>query len=181
MSYLLMGAQLASGLAGSLSSYFADRQQAKFMEQSQAFNNRIVNLSNANNQDAITEQSIQLRDASARDALTIQMNRMEAEASAEVAAATAGVEGNSVALTMMDISRNAARAEHLRRETLKSHYIQVDQQRRNSQFGAFSQIDRSYIPQPSAASAALGFAGGAFNTVKQYYPSLSNADLTAIP
>jgi hypothetical protein len=181
MSYLLMGAQLASGIADGVSSYFASKAQAKFMEQTQAFNNRIVNLSNANNQDALTEQSIQVRDASARDAVTIQMQRMEAHASAEVAAATAGVAGNSVNLTMMDISRNAARAEHLRRETLKSHYISNDQQRRNSQFGAFTSQDRSYIPKPSVASAALGIAGTSFQTVKQYYPDLGNVDLTGIP
>ena len=174
MSAWLMGAQLIGQVGSAVMGHLAKKREAKFMESVKAYNNTFVDITKSNNLNAIKVRTIQGRDQATRDAFTIQTHRLEAEAEAEVNAAAAGVQGNSVALTMMQVNRQAANAEHRRQEGLKSHYISMNRAHINTRLSAAGQKNNDYIPKPQAASMLAGIGQSTYKTINQYYPEVDD-------
>lgn len=141
--------------------YKAAKADAKAKEAWQKYHNTMVNLSNATNQNGITMNEIFAQQALADQALQIKRGDIVTSGTAEANAAAAGVTGNSVMLSMLDVKRNAAQAEYKRQVTFKNTMLAFDVQRVNSAMAAVMQRDNSLIPTPNAASYLLsGMFGG---------------------
>lgn len=168
MSYAML-ASAGFNMAGGLFEFFGARKRAKYARKVQKYNNKMVRLSDANNQNAITVNAVQTVRQSARAALDIDIAGMEQEAEAAVSAATAGVAGNSVDAVMRNLSRSSAQAEYARKESLKAAYVSIDASRANSALSATMQQDTTHIQKPGIIPTIIGQidnAQGMYKAVK---------------
>jgi len=98
------------------------------------YQNKMKNLSSAATQNSITTNEIQVVEESSMRALDIQRNTLRQRGAAEVAAAAAGVEGNSVTQTVMDIEREGHFNEFARKVNLNSELLNMDAARKDNVF-----------------------------------------------
>lgn len=138
-----------------ISSYFADKKKVAAQKSWQEYNNTIVNLSNAMTQNAITENEIIANASAQQDKFDLQKQGLITTAKAEVAAAAAGVKGNSVNLTLLNTQREIGLKEDRRQQSLNNAMLAFDFQRNNSNLQAAASQDYSYIEEPSGASYFL--------------------------
>lgn len=161
-SFGMLGAsKMGLSLISSAFKYSAAAKEAKAKEAYQKYHNSMVQLSAASQQNSVTLNEIMYNEASADQALQIQKGGITSSGTIEASAAAAGVKGNSVYLSMLDVKRNAVQAEYKRAATFKNAMLSFDAQRQNIAFGAVMNRDNSFIPTPNAASYILsGIAGG---------------------
>ncbi|KRR22160.1 virion core protein, T7 gp14 family [Bradyrhizobium retamae] len=151
---------LSGGLAALRTglSYSQAKKDAEAKQVWQAYKNTMTQLSNANNQNILTTNENIASAASREQAFQIERSEYLTSAQAEVAAAAEGVGGRSVNAVMFDVERNATMAQSRRKQDLQAQYLQIDNQRLQSDFQASMQIDYSPIPEPNPATYALNFA-----------------------
>lgn len=161
-----------SGLSmvSSLMSYSAQSQQAKAAQAWQDYQNKMVNLSNAVNQNAINTNETLSNEAFANQAFNLQRGGLVSEAHAEVSAAAAGVKGRSVNDAIVDAQRTTAQQEYQRQQAFVNAGLSFDQQRIQSTQSAAMNQDYSYIPQPSlGASLFSGITKGVTSSAGQAF------------
>lgn len=151
MFWAMLGLNMLQGAA----QYEADKEEAKAKLAWQKYSNTMTRLSDAMNQNAITENEIITMDAFAEQALDIKKGLLATTASAEVSAAAAGVKGRSVNQSLFDIQRNANIAEGRRQQSLQNAFASFDQQRQSSAMSAALNQDYTYIPKPNFMSYML--------------------------
>lgn len=151
-------------LAGALGSYSADKAQAKAAAAMQEYRNKMANISNAINQNVITTNTTMAMQASAKKAVYMRKEEVQAVGAATVSAAAAGVRGRSVNSTIMDIQRNAALVEKQRADDLQAQFLESDAQRMQSSLSAAMQQDYSYIPKPKLGSYLMSAAASTIQT-----------------
>lgn len=155
-------------LLDSFLSYRGDKAQYKASKQMQKWRNTMVNLSNAVNQNNITQNVTNTIRQSARRAVSMRRDELGVMGSATVAAASAGVRGRSVQATFFDVSRKAGQLERQREIDLEGFFQQATAQRVSSALSAAQNQDYTYIPKPSLGryimkdlmQSASMFAGG---------------------
>ncbi len=152
----LMYAQMGLSALDSLTSYASASIQSRTARAVQDYQNTMSSLSAAQSLNTVNLNEIQQRDASVRASEQLQVAAMEQEGSNAVAAAAAGVAGNSVDSVARHLRGSAARANHARLTQLKSMYQASGQERKNILVAKAYNKDVSVIPRPSAASAILG-------------------------
>jgi hypothetical protein len=134
----------------------------------QRYNNAMVRIADAQNQNAITTNTNLAIERSTNQQYNIEVSNYTTSAQAEVAAAAAGVEGRSVNQTMFQIDANAAKAQSNRLSDLRAQLLSFENQRRTSAFQAAQQIDYTNHSGPNPLSALLGFASEAWNIQQKY-------------
>jgi hypothetical protein len=139
-------------------SYSQASEDAKSKQAWQSYKNTMTQLSNANNQNILTTNANIARDSSSEQAFQISRSEYLTTAQAEVSAAASGVGGRSVNDVLFDVERNASSAQAARQRDLNSQYLQIDNQRQQSNFQTAMQMDYSPIPQPNPATYMLNFA-----------------------
>lgn len=165
-----MWLQAGLGLASGITDFITKSREAKYREKLQAYNNAMVNLSNATNQNAITTNQNAAIERSVVAGFQQERTRFTTIAEAEVSAAASDTAGRSVNQTLYQIERSAEEAESARLSDLEMQVAGFDQQRVNSAVQASQQIDRSYIPQPNPVTAMLGMATDFYKVTKRYNP-----------
>lgn len=148
MSALSAGAAGNSAAAG-----------AKAQEKWQAYRNAMARIGDAQNQNAITTNTISQIQQSAREAIGIQRAGIEQSGANEVAAAASGTTGRSVRAVGLNLDRAQLRAEATRQQSLQDMFANEKAQRMNSSMAAAMAQDYSYIPKPSSSTAMLGLGG----------------------
>lgn len=145
---------IAAGMqvAGALGQYAGDKANAKAQKRIQEYRNKMANISNAINQNAITTNTSLAIQQSARQAVYMRRDELSTMGSTAVAAAAAGVKGRSVNATLLDVQRNAGLAERNRARDMEEQFLQFDQQRLSSSLSAVMNQDLSYIPKPKLSS-----------------------------
>ena len=143
-------------------SYAADKARTTAQKAVQKYQNTMVNIADAMNQNVITTNTTLNIKQSARKAIALDRNELTAVGAATVNAAAAGVRGNSVDNTVDSIQRGAGLLEHQRELDLEQQFSQQFNQRLNSAFSAKQNQDRSYIAKPSLAGAMFGAVQGNF-------------------
>lgn len=138
--------------------YKQAKEDAEAKKAWQAYKNTMTQLSNANNQNILTTNENIAAGASRAQAFAIDRSEYLTSAQAEVAAAADGVGGRSVNAVMFDVERNATMAQSRRKQDLQAQFMQIDNQRKQSDFSAAMQMDYSPIPEPNPATYALNFA-----------------------
>jgi hypothetical protein len=146
-------AALRSGMA-----YKEAKESAEAKKAWQAYKNAMTKLSNANNQNILTTNENIAAASSREQAFAIDRSEYLTSAQAEVAAAAGDTGGRSVNAVMADVERNATMAQSRRKQDLNAQYMQIDNQRKQSDFSAAMQMDYSPIPEPNPATYALNFA-----------------------
>ena len=140
--------------------FLQGRQQAKAQKAWQRYRNTMTNLSAAGAVNSINSNEQIFRDTSTMEAIDIKKSFLESTASNAVSAAAAGVKGRSVNQVLFDVKRNADMAEGNRQIKYAQATNAFQQQRQNAAMSAAMQQDYSYIPEPSAIGALLGFGMG---------------------
>lgn len=145
-------AKIGIGFVQSGLQYLSAQKEASARKAMQKYTNRMVDLSNAASQNTITENEIQDRQSLADQAFLNKRAALEQAGTTEVAAAAAGVEGNSVNSAMFDVTRQAAMVEGRRQLEYASHMLAFDTQRTNTDNAAVMQKDNSILPSPSVGN-----------------------------
>jgi len=153
-----LGMQAVASAAKQYGNYQVAAAQAKQDRMWQAYNNKMVKLQNAMNQNAITTNENMSRDRVKQQMFNIEMSEMSTKASAEVSAAASGTVGRSVDMVLMDIGRNAARKRGSIERDQDMQEVVLDNQRIQSDMQTQMQLNLKSIPSPSAGTAILGFA-----------------------
>jgi hypothetical protein len=144
---------------GALGSYKADKAEAKARRRMQEYRNKMTNIANAINQNAITTNTTLAIQQSARQAVHMRTDELTSLGSTAVAAAAAGVRGRSVNASLLNVQRRAGQLEKQRSQDLEEYFMQVDQQRLSSALSAVQNQDLSYIPKPSLSTYLFRAAG----------------------
>lgn len=151
------------GVQGALSGfkaiggYITAKRQAKADKAWQEYNNKLTRMQDALNQNALTTNENILRERVARDKYNVEVSKYRTQAESEVASAAIGAEGNSVDLAMLEISQNAARAQHEIEVDADYQFMGYQQQRTSSRMQTEMQLDYKQIVKPSIASAVFGW------------------------
>ncbi len=143
-------------VVGSAVNFITATRDAKNQRAWQAYNNALVNLQNAQNQNALTANEGMAIERSSEAEFAIRKSEYMTKASTEVAAAAAGTTGRSVDLVLFQVGRNAAEASAKRAQDLEYQLLGFQQQRDSSNLQTAMQIDHATIPGPNAADAVLG-------------------------
>lgn len=149
-----------------VNSFIGAQQKAEAQAKWQAYKNTMTNLSNAQNQNALTTNEILTTRRSVDQGFDIAKQGYITQGQSEVQAAASGTEGNSVNMTLSDIERNTDVAQARRKADLDAQYAQIDNERIQSDFQAARQMDYSPIPQPSGAALALGLTTDAYSAYR---------------
>lgn len=164
---------MAIGMLGaeSILGYQADKEQSDAKRAWQTYSNTMTDLSQAMNQNAITQNEILALETSADVAEDIQIDRLRAEGAAQVSAAASGIKGRTIRMGIFDIYRSASIAEGRRTRALDNKFLAFDQQRRSSSMTAALRKNYSFIPKPSLTNTIIGFgskleATGIFDPIK---------------
>lgn len=150
-----MAASAGLNLLSAANSYAADKAQSKAQRAWQAYTNKMVDLSATVSQNAITANELLTADAFTRQAFQQRQDSILTRARVEASAASAGVKGRSVNLSVRNVLRNAAAREAERQEQFRISQMDTTQQRMGVALQAAMQKDYSYIPKPKAASYFL--------------------------
>jgi len=143
--------------------YTQARKQAVQDKKWQLYNNTMVSIQDAGNQNAITVNENLAREKASRDAFAVKKSAYQTKASAEVAAAASGTTGRSVDIALYDIGRSEALMLDQIGKDLSAQYMQFDQQRQGSAMSAKLSKDFRGVPMPSPATYMLGFATDAYD------------------
>lgn len=137
-------------------SYQAAKAKAKSDREWQEYNNKMVRINDALNQNTLTTNQNMRNERTAMQKIQLQRSEYATGAKVEVAAAATGTVGRSVDAALREVRTNAADARaELDRDNLYQD-LQIQNQRMLSTFQAESSIDLRTIPNPSAASMMLG-------------------------
>ena len=165
--WLDMGLSLAQGITG----FIQSSREAKYKKALQEYNNTMVNLANAQNQNAITTNQNFAVEASLAQQFEIERSLYTTTGEAEVAAAATDTAGRSVNQTLYQVQRSADEAQSKRMSELESQLAAFGQQRINSSMQALQQIDNSFIPSPNPVTSMLGIATDLYKIQKRYNPT----------
>lgn len=137
-------------------SYLIANRQAKSDEKWRKYNNALTQLQGAMNNNALETNENMLIERNVRDMYTINQSEYKTKASATVAAASLGVEGRTVDMALADIGKNAARARSDRINELEYEQLSIQNQKLMNHMQVELQLEKTPVPRPSLASAALG-------------------------
>ena len=146
------------GLGKGLGSYIVQSRKAKADRQWQKYNNKLTQLQNAVNQDNITINENMAVERNVREQYALRLSAYKTNASATVAAAAVGAEGNSVDRVMADLARNESRAQTTLARDFKFQMQGFNAQRESSRMQTAMQIDYTQIPKPNLAASLLDVA-----------------------
>lgn len=138
--------------------YKRAKNQAKYAKKMQEWRNKMTRLSDAINQNAITQNTTMAIQQSAKRAVYQKADEISLLGASNVNAAAAGVRGNSVSATLLQFQRGAALQEKNRQDDLKNQFTQLYQQRITSGMSAAQHIDHSYIRSPKFGEYLFAFA-----------------------
>ncbi len=153
--------QVQGALSGfkAIGSYIVSSREYKSKKAWQAYNNAMTRLQNAQNQNNLTYNEGQLIERKVRESYALRVSEYKTAASATVAAAAVGAEGNSVDMVLLDIGRNEARAQNELRTDFNYQVQGIRNQQQASNLQTEMQIDHTFIPKPNIAQSLLGWAG----------------------
>lgn len=153
-------AGLQSGIS-SVGQFILGSMEAKAKRKWQKYNNQMVAIANAQNQNSITTNEILATERASIQKFNIDRSEIITSGQAEASAAAADTEGRSVNAVIFDVERNAGMQRAQVQSDLEAQYLQFSQQRKNSAFQMAQQQDHSFIPMPNPVTALLNFGATA--------------------
>ncbi len=165
---MMMSEMGLTGLSG-LANMFVSAQERSIQKIMDNYNNTMAALSAAQSKNALTRNEVaigqQVKLAEAAD----QAALIQDKEAARVAAATAGVSGNSVDSTLHSFVRTKAQREMARTMEERAQYGAINDQRRQVELNLAYGKSISVIPN-TIPSDLLGLTGNLLNVYKSYQP-----------
>lgn len=168
MAWSDMQGQMAGAGLAAVTSYVAASKKAKSDRLWKDYNNRMLRLQNAINQNAITTNEILAKRRSTIEENNLRKSGLATAAKVEVSAAASDTIGRSVNMVLFDTARNTANAVKQRADDLEAQQLQFNQQRMSSNIQTESQVDYATIPSPSPVSAMLDFSAQAIDIKNKF-------------
>lgn len=169
-SMYIQAMQLGSAAFSAHSNLTVANIQADMQESARAFSNQMRSISAAQQINAVTQEQVNLGDASKRLAVTLQQSSLRDRGAAEVSAAAAGVTGGSVDQALLGLRRSAVQAQHARKRNLDSGVLASAKQKSNINLARVMGEDISIIQRPSTASAMLGLGASVIDIMDSNNP-----------
>lgn len=141
-----------------LVAYSDDSSQSILDEKWRKYNNAMVSIQDAGNQNNITTNENLSREKAQRDKYAIRTSAYKTAASVEVAAAASGTGGRSLDIAMFDVGRSEALALDAVNRDVTVQFLQYDNQRQGSAMQARMAHDFRAPNTPNPATYLLGFA-----------------------
>jgi len=171
--YAQMGLSFATGVADFINA----GTEAKMAKALQDYRNTMQALSAARSYNAVTVNEVRTRDQLVQNDQFLQKTAMKDQAAATVAAAAAGVAGNSVDMAMRDLQASAGRASWAQRRQANQALSEMGAQRTSIAIAQISNKDIQVIPKPSVGSLLLGTATSMLNIYDSHQPAGSGSRL----
>ncbi|AGC35614.1 internal virion protein [Rhizobium phage RHEph08] len=154
---------VSAGLSGmkAIGSYIQQKRQYEADKSWQKYNDKLTRIQDSRNQNNITINQNMAFERQVREKYQIDQAEYKTKASAEVAAAAVGAEGNSVDKVLLEVSQNASRARSQSDIDMNYQLVGYRNQREASSLQMFMQLDRTQIPKPNLAANLLSWGADA--------------------
>ncbi len=150
--------------------YSIAKTQAEMQASSRAHRQTMAKISETVQLNSMTQNEIQLQDATRRAGQALQLASMTDKANAEVNAAAAGVAGGSIQSTMNSLERSALNANAARMANYRSADIASQEKRQGIKLQTIFNRDISPITMPSPSMALLGLGKSLIDTYNENQP-----------
>lgn len=170
MAEYLTYAKMGMSVVSTLSDMNTQSTEYKLRRQAQDYQNHMQAFTGALSLNAQTENEINVRDAAARAATSIQLQSMQDRAGATASAAASGVTGSSVASAQRGLMRSKLQASEALKKRLAMQRRANTSARRNVHLGMALNKDVSVIPRPSAVSSLLGLGASLIDIYDENQP-----------
>lgn len=137
--------------------FMAQQARAKNLKAWQNYNNKMVRISGAVSQNAITLQQNMAKEAKLDQDYIIGLNENKAVGTAENNASASGTDGRSVRRQIFDVNMSAAMARQKNEDQFTKLIASTDQQRQNIAVSVALKQDNTPIQSPNIMQALLGF------------------------
>jgi hypothetical protein len=168
----LGGASLAISTVGALSKYGAQASDAAEVAKYNAQKAYDAEVSRNQSWDATGRRQNQEIDAASQALMDNQIRAMKSRATAEAAAADAGVEGVSVEAAARDLYRQQGRIDSSTVRNLDMNLDALQDEKKAAEAKRLERAQPVPVKQPSMAGLGLDIAGGALNAYSLYKRSL---------
>jgi hypothetical protein len=154
----MKAAQVGMSMISAIGKHKQAKADAKAARAMQAYRNKMTNIANGINQNAITQNTTLAIQQSAKRAVHMRRDALQTAGATEASAAASGTKGNSVNATLLDVHRNAGLLEKQRADDLEGFFLQQTQQRLSSALSAAQNQDLTHIPKPKLSSYLMDAA-----------------------
>lgn len=152
----IMMAQMGLSALGDVSDFMAAKSQAKVDRRMQQYRNTLTKLSAARQNNALTINENRVQDAAMIAESTIQQSAIVQKGRAVVAAAAAGVMGNTVDVVQRDLQGSANKASYAQRRQANQQLSDLGENRKSIAINTIIGQDVQVIPKPSPSALLLG-------------------------
>ena len=166
----IMMAQMGLAGIGMVTDYMAARDEAAMARKMQKYRNAVNQLNARRQTSAVNVNESRMRSAGAQAEDMIRRTSIVDQGRAAVAAASAGVKGNSVSLVSREMQGSADRASFAARRQLNQQMADSKQQKASIAIGAVMNEDIQIIPKPSMGAMLLGAGTNLLSIYQSHQP-----------
>lgn len=157
-------------IGSAIGNFIVQSKMAQSKKEWQEYNNAMLRLQDAQNQNALTSNAAMAIEAGVTNKVHLQRALAKSKGKAEANAAAAGAGGVSVESVLKGLTRNALHQELSTTVNTERELASIEYKRYQSAMGAELQIDRSdYSVNPAGLVTGLfgAFASGGYNSGPQ--------------
>lgn len=166
----IMMAQMGLAGIGMVTDYMAARDEAAMARKMQKYRNAVNQLNARRQTSAVNVNESRMRSAGAQAEDMIRRTSIVDQGRAAVAAAAAGVKGNSVSMVSREMQGSADRASFAARRQLNQQMADSKQQKASIAIGAVMNEDIQIIPKPSMGAMLLGAGTNLLSIYQSHQP-----------
>jgi len=166
----IMYAQMGMALIDGIGNYQQLSAQTRMQESIQEYQNSMMQLSAARSKNAVTVNEIRARDAQTDAIGLIQRTSIQDKGAAAVAAASAGVAGNSVNQIVSDLNASAGRATYAQKRQTNQTLQELGEQRTSISIAAITNRNTQVLTKPSVGSMLLGVGTNLLDIYDSHQP-----------
>ena len=168
----IMMAQMGLAGLGAVTDYMAASDEAKIQRRMQQYRNTLNRLSAERQISAINTNEDRARSSYAQNESVIQRTSIADKGRATVAAAAAGVKGNSVDMQLRDLQGSADKASFFARRQFHQQMADSGEQKKSVAIGAVANQDLQVLPKPSVGAMLLGAGTNLLSVYQSHQPEL---------
>lgn len=172
-------ASVALSAVSGLLQYNSARATYKAQKKIQAYQNKMTNVANALNQNAITSNILQAQQQTSTQATRVQQKGSEMMGAVNVQAAATGTIGQSADQARLATRQAEAMGEADREDQFESYMTSAYYSRIQSAQSAAMQQDHTYFEKPNLFSYIVNTAAGAANTMSKTQSGSSTSPVDA--
>lgn len=166
----IMMAQMGLAGIGMVTDYMAAKDEADLSRKMQKYRNAVNQLNARRQTSAVNVNESRMRSAGAQSEDLIRRTSIVDQGRAAVAAAAAGVKGNSVDMVSREMQGSADRASFAARRQLNQQMADSKQQKASIAIGALMNEDIQVIPKPSMGAMLLGAGTNLLSIYQSHQP-----------